>query len=405
MEKNVLYISYDGMTDPLGQSQVIPYLKGLVDLGHHIYLVSAEKKERFEKNGEDLWKQLNAFNIHWHPVMYSNMIPGISAYLTYRRLRNKSMQLSIQQPIDIVHCRSYIPAIIGLEIKNRFSCKLIFDMRGFWADERVEGGIWHLKNPLYKRAFDFFKKKEYELLQHSDAIISLTENAKQEMLGRNELSIIPEKITVIPCCADLDFFSEKNAAPDRTAFRKELGIQSKDFVLCYSGSTGTWYLLNEMLRFFSCLHEAHPDSIFLLVTMDAPEIILAEAKKLRLPAKKIIIRSVARKLMPQYLSIADAAIFFIRNSFSKKASSPTKMGEFMSMGIPIICNSGVGDVDVIMKQCNAGIVLSSLDNATMKAAAIQLLQSSFSKEKIIAAAQSLSLEKGIGQYQQVYLSL
>jgi len=28
MNKRVLYLSYDGLTDPLGQSQILPYVKG-----------------------------------------------------------------------------------------------------------------------------------------------------------------------------------------------------------------------------------------------------------------------------------------------------------------------------------------------------------------------------------------
>ncbi len=38
-----VFLSYDGMTDPLGQSQVLPYLEGLAASGHRIHIVSAEK--------------------------------------------------------------------------------------------------------------------------------------------------------------------------------------------------------------------------------------------------------------------------------------------------------------------------------------------------------------------------
>ena len=41
-----LYISYDGMTDPLGRSQVLPYLQGLSERGHEITLLSCEKPAR-----------------------------------------------------------------------------------------------------------------------------------------------------------------------------------------------------------------------------------------------------------------------------------------------------------------------------------------------------------------------
>lgn len=44
---NTLYISYDGMTDPLGQSQVLPYLSGIAAAGYKVTLISAEKEEKF----------------------------------------------------------------------------------------------------------------------------------------------------------------------------------------------------------------------------------------------------------------------------------------------------------------------------------------------------------------------
>lgn len=43
------------------------------------------------------------------------------------------------------------------------------------------------------------------------------------------------------------------------------------------------------------------------------------------------------------------------------ASSPTKHGEIMAMGIPVITNAGVGDVKEIVLQNEAGYVLESLN--------------------------------------------
>jgi len=48
VSKSVLFISYDGMTDPLGQSQVLPYLCGLSALGWDITLMSAEKESVYQ---------------------------------------------------------------------------------------------------------------------------------------------------------------------------------------------------------------------------------------------------------------------------------------------------------------------------------------------------------------------
>ena len=56
MQKEIraLYISYDGMTDPLGESQVIPYLRELSKKGVKISILSAEKSEVFYKRKENI---------------------------------------------------------------------------------------------------------------------------------------------------------------------------------------------------------------------------------------------------------------------------------------------------------------------------------------------------------------
>jgi hypothetical protein len=113
MSKKVLYISYDGMTDPLGQSQVIPYLERLSELGHRIIIVSAEKQDRLSSEAKALRKHFMQEELGWFPVSYSNTIPVWSQYATYRRLLKSCIALQEEHHFDIVHCRSYIPSLIG----------------------------------------------------------------------------------------------------------------------------------------------------------------------------------------------------------------------------------------------------------------------------------------------------
>ena len=47
--KQILYITYDGLTDPLGQSQVLPYIVALSAAGYKFTIVSFEKKQRLAK--------------------------------------------------------------------------------------------------------------------------------------------------------------------------------------------------------------------------------------------------------------------------------------------------------------------------------------------------------------------
>lgn len=404
MQKKVIYLSYDGMTDALGQSQVIPYLKGLAGAGHQIMIVSAEKKDHFEKIGKEIALIFKAAGIGWNPVPYSNAIPVYSQRMNYRRLLIESLRLQKEHQFDIVHCRSYIPSLIGLQLKRRLGVKFIFDMRGFWADERVEGGIWSLQNPLYKYAYHYFKRKEKEFLQESDAIVSLTENAKEEILSWNEIRIIPEKISVIPCCTDLDFFSPSTIDSEKkTALKKELGIAEADFILSYSGSIGTWYLLDEMLQFFKMLLIEKPSSKLLFITPEPVQTIFTAASQFQIDHSRLIIRAASRNEMPLFLSLSNASIFLIRNTFSKKASSPTKMGELMSMGIPVICNSGIGDVDRVINKTRSGIVLKELNEEQYKIGVKKLLETTFPAQELRKGAENFfSLQQGIQDYQKIY---
>ena len=80
--KQVLFISYNGMLDPLGQSQVIPYLKELSKLGAQFTLLSYERDHAFGSEGQQRCESLRArlaeSGIEWHWLRYHKR-PSIPA--------------------------------------------------------------------------------------------------------------------------------------------------------------------------------------------------------------------------------------------------------------------------------------------------------------------------------------
>ena len=97
----------------------------------------------------------------------------------------------------------------------------------------------------------------------------------------------------------------------------------------------------------------------------------------------------------------DASIFFIKPSYSKKASSPTKQGEIMAMGVPLICNANVGDTDLIVTKYESGIVIDKFDKETFKNNIID--PSKFDSDKISEGAKDyFSLTEGVQRYLSVY---
>ena len=108
--------------------------------------------------------------------------------------------------------------------------------------------------------------------------------------------------------------------------------------------------------------------------------------------------------MPSYIGLSNFSIFFILPLYSKKASSPTKMGEIMNLGIPIICNSGVGDVDEIMEKTMPNLLVKNFTNEEYtRVSDIILGNFIFDSKKIISISDNYySLNKGIKKYLDIY---
>ncbi len=394
------------MTDPLGQSQVLPYLEGLSKTGKKIHLISFEKEERFKSNKTLIEEQCSLSGIIWHPLKYTKKPPVLSTLYDLYRLYHTAKRLDNKYHFQIYHCRSQLTAMVGSILAKKNSAKYIFDMRGFWVDERIEGNIWNLSNPIFKIIYRLLKKKEKHLFLQANAIVSLTNKAIPLIKEIQEKPASKQIIKVIPCCADIDFFDPSKISNEtKKKLRFELNIPDGAFILSYLGGIGTWYLCSEMLDFYSRLTFKFNDAYFLFITQENPEMILKLADEKGILRNKIIIKPAQRKEVPALLSLSDASVFFIKPSFSKQASSPTKQGEIMSMGIPLICNSGIGDTDLIVKEANSGVVCNSFSDASYDEA-ILLLTKTISIEKRNQIRQSankyFSLKEGIASYNDLF---
>ena len=404
MAQKILYITYDGLTDPLGQSQVLPYLCGLAKQGYQFTILSFEKKDRFEREKKIIEGITSEAGIEWVPLWFTSSPPLLSKFYDAVRMRAKAFQLQRTHHFDMVHCRSYVAADTGLQLKKAFGIKFFFDMRGFWADEKKDGS-WNMNNPFYKRIYSYYKKKEAAYLQNADYIISLTEAGKTEMMKWPSFNKeIP--LQVIPCCTDMDHFTLTDQQSRQRA-RKILGIEEDYFVLSYLGSIGTWYMLEEMLLFFKQLKKKYGKAKFLILTHSHADQIFSKADSLDVDETDLILKEATRIEVPQLLKASDVNISFIRPVYSKISSSPTKLGEVLSMGIPVIVNAGVGDVQSIIEYTGGGYVLEDCSEDAFAKAIDTMPQWMHTDPKEIRAKAEhfYSLQRGVELYRKCYAEL
>lgn len=402
MKNIVLYLTYDGLTDPLGESQIIPYVQGLSEKGYAFHVISCEKPERYLKHKDRITAKLLDYGIVWHPLVFYSKPPIFSTVLNLYRVYQKATSLRQDHHITLVHCRSYLVSLLGLKLKQKYQIPFLFDMRGFWIEERIEGGLWNMNNPLYRIIHRYFKKKEEAFFLTCDACVCLTEKGKEEITNRFKENKQTIPVSVIPCSVSFEKFS----IPDEHQIartKKELMIPENSFVLSYSGSIGTWYMLDEMMSFYRCLLNTFPEAYFLILTSDEPLLVEEKARQMNIDVKKVIIRFLTREQMPGVISISDLSVFFIRPTFSKLASSPTKLGELLALGIPVVCNKGIGDVDSIIERMGGGVVLNEFSNQEYQKAIEEVSHKKYDKSTIRSRSESYyELRHAVNTYYLIY---
>ena len=98
--------------------------------------------------------------IQWIPLKYTKKPLIISTIIDLYNLNTTITKLIKFKSIDLVHARSYIVTIIALRLKKSKKIPFVFDMRGFYADERIDGKIWQINNFIFKYVYKYFKIKE-----------------------------------------------------------------------------------------------------------------------------------------------------------------------------------------------------------------------------------------------------
>jgi glycosyltransferase involved in cell wall biosynthesis len=241
------------------------------------------------------------------------------------------------------------------------------------------------------------------MFDHADAIVSLTANARAE-LERRGGSAWAAKTEVIPCCVDLAHFDPREGE-FRARGRALLGIDDDVPLLLFLGSLGGAYPLAPVAEFFRCWAEGRDDARILFVTRHSPDDVLRNSAIAPLQ-DRVIVRAAERGEIPQLIAAADAAVSFILPGFCAIASSPTKVGEILAMGVPIAANAGVGDMASMLVDPNASVLLPDLSDASVHhAASIMRSIGSGSRAARALAKRWYSLERGVELYGRIYDSL
>lgn len=369
-----LFVSYDGIAEPLGRSQVLAYLRRLAR-DCDSTLISFEK----ERPTSELVAEISGAGITWFPRRYhrnpplastlADVISGVAA------IRSAATAASF----DVLHARSYVPALmVQLARSAGVDGRLLFDIRGFWRDERIDGGFWRRGSVIDR----VVQRCEKRFFADADAVVTLT-HASVSQIQRRVNPDVP--ITVIPTCVEVDRFSGEASRPGPGR-------------LVWSGSVGPWYRLD----LAAGLARAAGERLTVLTRQ-------TEEARMALGDQEADVRSVPSQRMGGELRPGDIGLCLIRPSFSKIASAPTRFAEFMAAGMPVAVTPRVGDLEALVEGHQVGLVIRSEAPADLRNY-VRRLHEMASDESVRERCRALAREMfdadtGAAQYLSLYRSL
>jgi glycosyltransferase involved in cell wall biosynthesis len=388
----VLYVSYNGIAEPLVRSQVLNYLEGLSRRGYRFVLITFERGP--VANAADWREKLLDKDIEWHAVTASRGFGPLSSLIDVARGIVRAHAILGRRHIALFHARSFIPALIGRWVRTRRGVPLLNDIRGFWIDEKVYKGSLRAKGPIYRVA----KRLEAWVLTGSDAIVSLADTGQVALRGFECFrKSTPPPMTTIPTCVDLELHRRRSP---RTR---------QSLVVGYVGSMSDDYLPDQICRFFLAVRRRHPDARLHLVTKSEPLRIGGILQEFGVPAGSVVITNVSPDAVPAEIEKFDIALSLIRPGFAKLASCPTKVGEYLAAGVPVVSNSGIGDLDALISENRIGWILSGFDthdiDRALDAIAPLIDDPELADRCRSIAEQHFSLPLGVARYAGLYDSL
>ncbi len=389
-----LYITHYGILEPLGQSQILPYLRGLAQKGRRIEILSFEKPELL-KNGAAVRRQeenLSFSNIRWYPRPYQHGSTTRNLVGDLWRTAWEIVSRCRLQEIDLIHARSHVPAIMALPASVLLRIPLIFDFRGFLAEEYVDAGIWK-KNGLKFRAA---KSMEKLLLTRCKALVVLTQTVRRFFIEVQQLP--PEKISVIPCCTDLSSFSAKTMT--------QSPLTPRPIRVLYSGSLFGRYDIEAMIDFFKLARRRRPGSTFTVLCNREKDRLEKLLREMNTADGSVIVRSVAPAEVPESLKEHDLGLIFLRGDLALQAASATKTAEYLASGMVVVAESRLGDLEEILANQKVGCLVDSANRdsySTVLDQALQLCDSPGIRERAAATARRYyDLEEAVRRYDSVY---
>jgi glycosyltransferase involved in cell wall biosynthesis len=391
MNKSVLYLTRNGLLEPLGQSQVFCYLRGL-SLHYSVTVISYEKSEDLMDKSRVLAQhtECKRLGIRWLPQRFVPKPKVITPALSMLRMIWLAAREVRANGVRLIHARSYIPAAVALVVGRITGVPFIFDMRALWPEELITAGRLRRGSLLHRAMVS----TERACLRRAGAVVSLTHAAVVHLVRLYPTDLVRQKFAVIPTCADLARFMPATEVP------------SKSVVGCLGTVLSGWFQVEWLAAFLAVVARRNPEVLLEVTTRDDPVRVRTTIGGDNDLQSRLSVAPCESGKVHEVLQGQIASVMFFTQGLGKLGSSPTRMAEILGCGLPVVANEGVGDVAQIIRDYRVGVLVRGPAEHEMEAAweELQTLRSDpdLAARCRRAALEVFSLEAGTAAYSALY---
>ncbi len=354
------YVVYWGALEPLGRAVAVPVVEAFARRAQ-VTFVTFEKPGDLveEEDQEAMAARLEAAGVRWLPLRYTKRPRGASAVWDAFRGRQALGRVHRRSPLDVVQGRTYVGGLVGMLAARRTGAPFVYYHDACWPEEQVDAGIWPPESRRYRAA----RAVEDRMFLAARGVVVLTEQTRRR-LGREER--VPDHVpteVVRPTSGLIQRSGEGSLRRARAA---------DDLRLVHLGSVSDRYCLGWVLSFFDHVLQERPGSRLTFLAHRDHDLIRKAAADHGVQ-DALEIRSVPHERVDAEIRSHDAGMVFLREGWSHHCQSPTKGGEYLACGLPVVCNPYAGDVPELVEGKGLGVVVAEESEEAHRRALAHLL--------------------------------
>ena len=304
-------------------------------------------------------EQLPHCKIYRIPIRSSRLASFLERFTKRHFVREHAFRRYVfailaKEKIDLIHTRQTFDLfILGKEIKQKFGIPWVAEAHKLLSVTDYEN------KKIPRLFFNYLRKKEINLLNASDLVVTMTESGKKTLEGQGV------KKPIIPISNATNITIRKNKD-------KSFQFEKKYSYLLYAGSIRDVEAVDELIYCFQQVHHQLPLTRLLIIGN-------GETKKLKILASDLGISDVIYFLdeipyesMGYYYSHATLFVHYRPQLTYHQNIIGLKFYDAIRCGLPLVV-SNVGELGIFVKQRHIGLTFSAGNRRACCDAIIRLL--------------------------------